>query len=123
MGAPGQRGDASRQRTRAALSDSLASTLWPDQVWELATGQDITRFTPLAISRQMQGQQPQPQQGNGGPAGGAGDSSSSGGGSTPDMPPSAPHAARHIFASCTQLDPTLRPNALQLVEWLRGGKV
>lgn len=39
------------------------------------------------------------------------------------MPPTAPQLARHIFATCTQMDPELRPNAAQLVEWLRGGKV
>lgn len=39
------------------------------------------------------------------------------------MPPTAPQLARHIFATCTQMDPELRPSAAQLVEWLRGGKV
>lgn len=37
------------------------------------------------------------------------------------MPPDAPPLARLIFQSCTQLDPALRPNAAQLVEWLRAG--
>ncbi len=37
------------------------------------------------------------------------------------MPPDAPPLARLIFQSCTQLDPALRPNAAQLVEWLRSG--
>ncbi len=34
-------------------------------------------------------------------------------------PPAAPHVARHIFEACTQLEAALRPNAQQVVEWLR----
>lgn len=37
------------------------------------------------------------------------------------LPPDAPPLARLIFESCTQMDPALRPNAAQLVEWLRAG--
>jgi hypothetical protein len=37
-----------------------------------------------------------------------------------EMSEGAPPVAAHIFAACTQLDPSLRPNAQQVVEWLRG---
>lgn len=71
--------------------------------WELSAQQDITRYQPLAVTR----------------LGGSSQASRP----TITMPPAAPQLARHIFATCTQMDPELRPNAAQLVEWLRGGKV
>ncbi|KAL4420423.1 hypothetical protein ABPG75_010079, partial [Micractinium tetrahymenae] len=74
--------------------------------WEIVSGRDITELQPLAMARQLQAAQ-------GTQPGGAGDSLA--------LPPDAPPMARLIFESCTQLDPALRPNAAQLVEWLRAG--
>ncbi len=36
-----------------------------------------------------------------------------------ELPPGCPRVAAHIFQQCTQLDPSQRPSAAQLVEWLR----
>ncbi|KAL4424682.1 hypothetical protein ABPG77_004489 [Micractinium sp. CCAP 211/92] len=74
--------------------------------WEIVSGQDITQLEPLAMSRQLQAAQ--------------GDAPADASARVA-MPPDAPPLARLIFQSCTQLDPALRPNAAQLVEWLRSG--
>ena len=134
-------------------------------IWEIASGQDVTRYTPLALTSM-----PPPEGVRRGAAaagagqaraatrraGGAdlhgvretssrkqacnanwlnrlvhaqplpqaeGESGGQAGRPAIAMPRSAPQLARHIFASCTQQEPSLRPNAAQLVEWLRGGKV
>jgi serine/threonine protein kinase len=68
-------------------------------IFELASGQDITEFQPLSVSRR---------------AGPAANSKA-----MMVLPPACPTAARKLFAACTQVDPEQRPTAQQLVEWLR----
>lgn len=69
-------------------------------VWELATGADITRYQPLALTAQLAAL-PGP------------------GARLVAMPMDAPPIAAHIFHACTQLDPAARPTAAQVAEWLR----
>lgn len=88
-------------------------------VWEIATGRDVTRCQPLAMTRAMGGKA----RGAGGTAAGAPGTDAA----TPFtttaatmvMPDGAPPLARRIFDACTCQDPGDRPTAAQIVAWLR----
>uniref|UniRef100_A0A1D1ZMC3 Protein kinase domain-containing protein n=1 Tax=Auxenochlorella protothecoides TaxID=3075 RepID=A0A1D1ZMC3_AUXPR len=79
-------------------------------VWEIVTGQDITKFQPLALTRvsEQSGKRAvQPSE--------AGNEA----GTELTLGEDAPAMARHIFQQCTHLSPALRPSATQVIEWLR----
>lgn len=67
-------------------------------VWELATGEDITQYPPLATSKM--GGDPR-------------------GTKVPTLSSRAPAVARKLFTACTAADPAKRPTAQQVVAWLK----
>eukprot|EP00879_Flechtneria_rotunda_P017662 GHRR01018514.1.p1 GENE.GHRR01018514.1~~GHRR01018514.1.p1 ORF type:complete len:217 (+),score=59.35 GHRR01018514.1:42-692(+) len=79
---------------------SIKADIWSYGIliWELISGEDITEFQPLSISRQVA---PSPTA------------------KAMALPVKCPTVARKIFTACTQMDPERRPAAQTLVEWLR----
>lgn len=66
-------------------------------IWELVSGEDITDFQPLAMSRQVPSDK----------------------GRIMKIPDEAPDVAKKIFFECTQLKASDRPAMQNIVEWLR----
>eukprot|EP00878_Enallax_costatus_P029679 GHUV01032221.1.p1 GENE.GHUV01032221.1~~GHUV01032221.1.p1 ORF type:complete len:166 (+),score=33.11 GHUV01032221.1:452-949(+) len=79
---------------------SIKADIWSYGIliWELISGEDITEYQPLSISRQV------------GPSPNA---------KAMTLPAKCPAVARKLFMACTQMDPERRPGAQTLVEWLR----
>ncbi|KAK9786899.1 hypothetical protein WJX73_000622 [Symbiochloris irregularis] len=80
---------------------SIKADIWSYGVliWEIISRQDITELQPLAIACQTPPDQRQ--------------------GPTLELPQMSPPIAAHLFIECTQMDPSLRPSAGTIVEWLR----
>ncbi|GMH35458.1 hypothetical protein BSKO_03326 [Bryopsis sp. KO-2023] len=78
---------------------SIKADIWSYGVlvWELVSGEDITEFQPLAMSRQVPSDK----------------------GRIMKIPPEAPEVAKKLFFACTQLKPEDRPPMQNIVEWLR----
>ena len=72
-------------------------------VWEIATGEDIIDYQPLALSYISI------------------PSTAPSTGRVMEMPPNAPEAARAVFEQCTKLDPDERPDMKHVVRLLRMG--
>lgn len=79
---------------------SIKADIWSYGIliWELISGEDITEYQPLSISRQV------------GPSPNA---------KAMTLPAKCPAVARKLFTACTQMDAERRPGAQVLVEWLR----
>lgn len=78
---------------------SIKADIWSYGVliWELVSGEDITDFQPLAMSRQVPSDK----------------------GRIMTIPMDAPAVAKKIFFECTQLNGEDRPAMQNIVEWLR----
>lgn len=72
-------------------------------IWEIATGQDIIEYEPLAYSF-VGRPSSQPTRGR-----------------EMVMPDTVPEVAQRIFAECTKLDPSDRPAMKDIVRLLRRG--
>lgn len=69
-------------------------------IWELVSGRDITEHEPLALTRARTG----PGTPRGKPM---------------TLPPGCSPIAARVFAECTRMSPDARPQAQDVVEWLR----
>lgn len=73
-------------------------------MWEIATGEDIVDYQPLALTRMSTTKAK---------------SSSNEKGHIISMKDSAPSVVKKIFDECTQMNPDSRPAMRDIVRWLR----
>lgn len=80
---------------------SIKADIWSYGIliWEIVSGEDITEYTPLAISKAALG---------GAKAG------SKPTGKLMKLPPKCPPVAAQIFEMCTEMQPSKRPTAAEI---------
>ena len=98
---------ASPEVTRHGL-DSIKADIWSYGIliWEIVSGEDITEYTPLAITKSA--------------AGKSGDLRPQG--KVVKLPARCPSVAAEIFELCTQNEPFKRPTAAEIITLLRNSE-